>query len=152
MSSRNLLGALALAGLGLGVVIGGVSLLEPPPLGAEEIVIGTRLFPLPDGGKGYAVTVIVDGGIELRRVAGSNFVRAPMGQTDGGCLIREPLPGVGGGFKTPRFFGEGNRFPRAWAVGPGCEEVAQFADDVRDSEKSEDELVQKMLDAGEGKP
>lgn len=163
MNPRSLLGALA---LGAVATLSAIVVTDEPPLAAEERCdTPAALSRLPDGGRGYTCLVVVDAGEpncdgirppevchptylrERRVLTRSTHVRAPRGQRDGGCLIREPLPGVDAGWKAPRYFGEGNRFPRAWAVGPGCEEVAGVVSDKADDDVDEGELLRR--DAGE---
>jgi hypothetical protein len=164
MNPRVLLGALALA-----ATVATLSLVEvrdEQPLAVDEKCdTYARLARQPDGGRGYVCGVTVDAGVdcsqtqapelcrtwpvyEYRRISQSTHVRAPKGQRDGGCLIREPMPGLSGTFKTPRYFGEGNRFPRAWAVGPGCEEVAGQVESREEGEVDEAVLLSRTRDAG----
>ena len=117
----------------------------------EKCDLPAQLGRDADGRKVYTCAVIVDAGLdcsritppevcelapvyERRRLLLSTHVRAT--RDDGTCLIREPLPGNGGGFRAPRFFGIGNRFPRAWAIGPGCEERWSMPPKGRPSESS----------------
>lgn len=164
MNPRVLLGALALAAV-VGGTLSVIEVRDEKPLDVgEKCDTYARLARNPDGGRGYVCGVQVDSDIdcsqtkppevcntfpvyEYRRIAQSTHVRAPKGQRDGGCLIREPRPGIDAGFKAPRYFGEGNRFPRAWAVGPGCEEVAGQVDSTEDGEVEEAVLLSR--DAGE---
>lgn len=161
MNPRSLLGAVAFAVLTLtaGVVV--LKGDEQPIAVQEKCDRPAMLAKDSDGGRAYVCDVIVDSGLdctrtqapeecqptfmyERRRLTQSTHVRAR--SNDGTCLIREPLPGIDAGFKTPRYFGAGNRFPRAWAVGAGCEEVAGLVTDKADSDVDETELLQR--DAG----
>ena len=155
---RQVLASLVLSAAILATAVG--VLTDETPLAAEERCdTAAELARDVDGGKAYVCGVVVDAGLPdcdnirppevcaptwilaKRRLTQSTHVRAPKGQTDGGCLIREPEPGLGGGFKAPRYFGAGNRFPRAWAVGPGCEEVAGVVASKEDTDVDETELI-----------
>ncbi|MDP2270911.1 MAG: hypothetical protein Q8K32_09285 [Archangium sp.] len=146
--------ALAVAGLATFAIIEVRG--EKPLEVLEKCDLPAQLGRDADGGKVYTCAVIVDAGLdcsritppeacelapvyERRRLTQSTHVRAV--RDDGTCLIREPMPGVVGLYKAPRFFGLYNRFPRAWAVGSGCEEVAGMVDDKRDGEVEESELL-----------
>lgn len=165
MNPRALLGVVAgLAVAAVGVREALIIVTDEKPLAAQERCdTGAELSRESDGGRAYTCLVVVDAGEpdcrsiqppevcaptfvrERRKLTQSTHVRAK--RDDGTCLIREPLPGIDAGFKTPRYFGTGNRFPRAWAVGPGCEEVAGLVSDKADSDVDEAELLKR--DAGD---
>lgn len=158
-----------IAGAALGALVAVVSIIatkgdEKPLDVAEKCFEGAHLALNLDGGRAYWCPVQVGTArspdctatrppeecpdlpvLEARLLTQSTHVRAPKGQTDGGCLIREPRPD--GGFGAPRFFGELNRMPRAWSVGPGCEEVAGLVDNAKDSDRPEaDVLTEKRTE------
>ena len=154
MNPRQVVASLSISAVIVATSLVIVSGSDKPLDVAEKCDTPARLARDTDGGVAYVCGVIVDSGVNCdrtrapylcdnvfayapRKLIRSTHVRAP--RNDGTCLIREPL--VDGGWAAPRYFGDGNRFPRAWMVGVGCEEVAGVVDDVRDSDKPEAELV-----------
>lgn len=145
MNRQQVVGLAALAI----IAAGGIVALGPGDVADAAGVEGvehpemSRLALLPDSGKGYTYPVdLADGGTAWLLTDVGPCVRRPADASVDACMRRGS---DGGAFD----FGPLNRFPRAEAVGDGCQGVACSVTAGEDANASEDDILDIVRDGGQ---